>query len=289
MLLAVGTERVIVDPAGRRRAVESVIDSARRHIAFPAYRFDDARVLAALVRAHERGVRVEVLLSDKVKDGRRSRRRARAALVDAGFDVRTYRAPVKYHAKYLVADGRIALISSMNLTRRGLDDTCDFLVATADRTIVRALGELFERDRTGLRTRRPHPRLVVGPDRTREAYTTLLEQARHSIRILDHKLSDPAIAALLAGKVREGVRVEIVGRRRSGRRAHGKLTVVDGSTAVLGSVALTPAGLDVRRELGIVLRDARSVAALIRYFNSIRPAPHAAWPPASGVPVCEAV
>lgn len=289
MLLAVGAERVIIETPGRRRAVESIIDSARRHLAFPAYRFDDPGVLAAVVRARRRGVRVEVLLSSRAKNGRRDRKRARAALAEAGVDVRTFAAPVKYHAKFLVADGRIALVSSMNLTRRGLDETCDFLVATADPSIVRALGDLFERDREGRTAPRAHPRLVVGPDGTRAAYAALLTGARHSIQIIDHKLSDPAILDLLARKVRDGVRVDIVGRRRAGRRAHGKLVIVDGATAVLGSVALTPASLDARRELGIVLREPRSVAPLVRYFHSLRPTSQPAWNRTPGLLACEAV
>lgn len=289
MLLAVGAERVIIETPGRRRAVESVIDSARSHLAFPAYRFDDPGVLAALIRARQRGVRVEVLLSSRTKNGRRARKRARAALAEAGVDVRTFAAPVKYHAKFLVADGRIALVSSMNLTRRGLDETCDFLVATADPSIVRALGDLFRRDCEGRTAARVHARLVVGPDGTRAAYSALLTGARQSIQIIDHKLSDPEILDLLARKVRNGVRVEVVGRQRTGRCAHGKLVIVDGATAVLGSVALTPAGLDARRELGILLREPRSVVPLVRYFHSLRSASRQAWGRTPGLPACEAV
>ena len=66
-----------------------------------------------------------------------------------------------------------------------------------------------------------------------------------------------------------GVEVEIA-RRRTLRplRAHGKLLLIDDRAALVGSLALSPASLDRRRELAVVVRDPRLVAALAAFWRT---------------------
>jgi phosphatidylserine/phosphatidylglycerophosphate/cardiolipin synthase-like enzyme len=51
-------------------------------------------------------------------------------------------------------------------------------------------------------------------------------------------------------------------------RSHGKLLVIDDSIAVIGSLALSPASLDRRRELALVLRHSGLVATLDRFWEA---------------------
>ncbi len=51
-------------------------------------------------------------------------------------------------------------------------------------------------------------------------------------------------------------------------RAHGKLLLIDDRAALIGSLALSPASLDRRRELAVVVRDPRLVAALGAFWHS---------------------
>ncbi len=59
-------------------------------------------------------------------------------------------------------------------------------------------------------------RLIVGPERARFAVHRPARQARTSIRIIDAKLSDPDLAALLRRKRGAGVAVEIIKGKRLG-------------------------------------------------------------------------
>ena len=59
-----------------------------------------------------------------------------AWLSGRGIDVRRYAGGMKYHAKYLVADGRLALVTTANLTARCFDRTCDFTLVTRDPAVV---------------------------------------------------------------------------------------------------------------------------------------------------------
>ena len=55
---------------------------------------------------------------------------------------------------------------------------------------------------------------------------------------------------LLRQKARDGVRVDHVATRVVGRHdAHGKMTIVDGRVALVGSLALSASSLGLRREL----------------------------------------
>jgi phosphatidylserine/phosphatidylglycerophosphate/cardiolipin synthase-like enzyme len=86
--------------------------------------------------------------------------------------------------------------------------------------------------------------------------------------LIDAKLTDPFTRRLLEARRQAGVTVEIAhSRTLRPLRSHGKLLVIDDSMAVIGSLALSPASLDRRRELAIVVRHPGLVAMLERFWN----------------------
>jgi phosphatidylserine/phosphatidylglycerophosphate/cardiolipin synthase-like enzyme len=113
-------------------------------------------------------------------------------------------------------------------------------------------------------------RLIVGPENARDRLTALLLSARRSIAIIDPKLTDPAMRALLAERRRAGVRVTCHDGDRVGRlKAHGKLLVVDERAAVVGSLSLSAAHLSFRRELALMSTDRAVVGAAARFLNKL--------------------
>ena len=198
------------------------------------------------------------------------------ALEGTGASVHAYSDPVvKYHAKYLVADDGPAIVASCNFTRKCFDSTCDALVVTYDPDVVRGLRQLMEADREG----RPAPssitsRLVIGPERARLQLTALVTGARSSIKLIDAKLSDPDIISRLEALRKSGLKVEIYTSKRLGElKSHGKIMLVDGRTAVVGSLALAALSLDLRREVGIIVDEASAVADVEQVFQTIGAAP----------------
>jgi phosphatidylserine/phosphatidylglycerophosphate/cardiolipin synthase-like enzyme len=116
----------------------------------------------------------------------------------------------------------------------------------------------------------------VGPEHARRALTRLLDQARHSIRIVDPKVTDPAILDLLKTKRAEGVEVTVLGRQGLGQYVpHGKMLLVDGKIGVLGSLSLSALSLDFRREVAVVVHDRNCLEQMDRVFHRLadRPAP----------------
>ena len=132
------------------------------------------------------------------------------------------------------------------------------------------LQQLLAADRDGRPLPDLTPRLIVGPERARRQFRDLILGARESIRLVDPKLSDPDLMALLTARRDNGVRVEVVGARRIGElKSHGKIMLIDGRMAVVGSLALAALSLDFRREVAITVEDPGAVSEVERFFNAL--------------------
>ena len=267
-------DRVIIEPVERRAAVLRVIRSARRRLGLTIFRCNDAEVLDAVAAAVERGVEVDVLLTRRASGWKRRLSRLEQRLVRIGAQVTRHGArATKHHAKYIIADEGPLLVASFNLTRKCFHDTCDFGVVTNDPAAVTDAWRLFDADlarRVLPGSAGTHSRLVVGPEWASASVLSLLAGARTRIRIIDHKYDDPRVRRVLAAMVREGVAVEHLGQRvLGGRTAHGKVTIVDGRVALVGSLALSATSLGLRRELSLLVYDPAAVRRLNAYFTRL--------------------
>jgi phosphatidylserine/phosphatidylglycerophosphate/cardiolipin synthase-like enzyme len=269
-----GTDRLILAPAGRRDAVQQLMQSAERTLLLSMFRCDDFSILDELASAVKRGVQVRVLITQRARGWREKLKDLTALLRSLGADVRPYDNPLmKYHAKYIVADDGPALVTSLNFTHKCFEDTCDFLVFSEDPNVVSGLKTLFERDSSppaavpadGLTDR-----LIVGPEDSRQRLTQFLSNAESSIRIVDHRVTDPQILDLLADKQRQGVSVEVIGNGPiNGLLCHGRMILIDQKIAIIGSIHLSPPSLDLRRELAIVIEESSLVTELYDYFQGL--------------------
>jgi cardiolipin synthase A/B len=268
-----GCERLVIVPRLRRRTIVGAIRAARVRLVLSIFRCDDRAVLQALADAARRGVHTSVLMTARARAAGKDLDTVQAWLAASGIEVRRFAGGMKYHAKYLVADARLALVTTSSYTARCFDRTCDFTLVTRDPAVVSGLSELFDADWNGRPVRlteAQRARLIVGPEHEpRHRFGALLCEARRRVRILDAKLADPHIVGLLEDRQRMGVFVERA-RRRHMRplRRHGKLLIVDDAVAVIGSLALSTGALERRRELAVVTRDPRLVAELDAFWRT---------------------
>ena len=252
----------------------NVISNAKQRLVLSLFRCDDYGILDALAAALDRGVAVEAILTKRAKGGRKPLKKLWEALEEMGALVHWYADPVvKYHAKYLVADGRRALVATLNPTTKCFTRTLDFVYTTEEPAIVRSISTLFALDAAGERVLPRHrisDRVIVGPEGSRERMRGLITGARKKIRVLDHKLSDPDLVALLRERREAGVDVSVLSRQTVGAyKPHGKLMIVDHSKAVLGSMAMSALSLDFRREVSVVVDDRTLVKDLADYFDDL--------------------
>jgi len=265
-------DRVVIAIEKRREAVLEVIGSARRRLLISLFRCTDFPVLDAIADALHRKIEVKLLVTPRARGWEKRLKELGAYLESMGAQVKTYAdAVVKYHAKYLVADDGPAFVGSLNMTAKCFGATCDFILITHDAGVVAGLQELFEADWLAPHSSFPpgiSERLIIGPDRARAQLTALLEGARRSIQIIDHKLKDPAIVSLLKAKKADGVSVEVLAAGQlGGLLPHGKLILVDGQTASFGSMALEALSLDFRREVAVIVKDPRCVRKLKDFYR----------------------
>jgi phosphatidylserine/phosphatidylglycerophosphate/cardiolipin synthase-like enzyme len=264
--------RIVTSVDERRETIVSVIRQARREISLSLFRCNDDAIFEALADATRRGVTVNALITARAKGGEKKLRKLSDALQATGATIATYTDPVvKYHAKYVIADDGPAVVGSCNFTKKCFTKTCDALVVTHDPAVVDGLRQLMNADREGRRA--PDtvtPLLIIGPERARRQFTRLIESATSRIRLIDPKLSDPDLLALLNERRAAGLTVDVFGSKRIGElKSHGKIMLIDDRVAVVGSLALAALSLDFRREVAIVVDEAEAVAEVQRLFESI--------------------
>jgi phosphatidylserine/phosphatidylglycerophosphate/cardiolipin synthase-like enzyme len=269
---------LFVEPDAGNTPVISAIEHATRSIAILIFRVDGHALTRALEAAVRRGVSVHALIAHKHHGGSKDLRKLESRLLNAGAEVsRTARDLVRYHGKMMVIDGRVLHLYGFNCTRLDLKSR-SFGVTTTNRSLVREAVELFTADVT----RRPYRarrtgQLVVSPDNARQRLSSLLCGARKQLLIYDPRLSDPALEALLAARVNEGVDVRVIGtiagsaripvRPYAGTRLHVRAIIRDGREAFIGSQSLGRVELDERREVGLLTRAPAVVSAMHRVFE----------------------
>ena len=267
-------ERIFIEPADRREAMLKIIGGTRRRLVLSLFRCNDYGVLDALAAALERGVKVEAILTKRAKGGKKPLKKLWAALEEMGALVHWYADPVvKYHAKYLVADSKVALIATLNPTTKCFTRTWDFVYTTDERQLVRSVSTLFALDAANqsvLPKHRITNRLIIGPEGARARMHALIAGAQKSVSILDHKLSDPDLASLLRERRAAGIDVRVVGRQvGSALRPHGKLLLIDDAKAILGSMAMSALSLDFRREVSVIIENRAIVRDLSNFFADV--------------------
>ena len=111
-----------------------MIAGSRERLVLSLFRCNDFAILDALAAALERGVKVEAIVTKRAKGGKKRLKKLWETLESMGAVVHRYGDPVvKYHAKYVVADGRSALVATLNPTKKCFTRTLDVVLTTARR------------------------------------------------------------------------------------------------------------------------------------------------------------
>jgi phosphatidylserine/phosphatidylglycerophosphate/cardiolipin synthase-like enzyme len=95
--------------------IVKLIDGAQHSLDIAAYSFTHTEIAAAVIRAHERGVHVRLVMDLMNASGRNSRI---PDLIKAGIEVRIRHKDGDQHSKYLIIDQAIVVTGSYNFTAR---------------------------------------------------------------------------------------------------------------------------------------------------------------------------
>lgn len=134
-LTAAAEPRVFFSPKGGcTEAVVECLAGARSTVLVQAYSFTSAMIAKALLEAHQRGVRVEVILD---KSNRTEKYSGADFLVHAGVPTYVDDKHAIAHNKVMVIDSRVVLTGSFNFTRAAEENNAENLLVLEDAALAR--------------------------------------------------------------------------------------------------------------------------------------------------------
>lgn len=289
--------RLIIQPDEGATPVVELIDGAKASLRVKQFTLSDTHVLSALVRAHKRGIAVRVMLNPHRSSGDRANDESFQALKDAGVKVEwTNPTFAVTHEKSMVVDDHLALIATFNLATKYFTETRDYgIVTTAPREVEQVVAG-FEADWH----RKPfepdqESGLLWSSSNARQLMAWFIDAAKDELVIQHPKFVDATIVERIAAARHRGVKVDLLCggkhgisdwdvldtfaslrlldragvkvRRQKHLKLHAKLLIVDGKRALVGSMNIDRSAFDLRRELGVVTREAHVIKHLRKVFD----------------------
>jgi phosphatidylserine/phosphatidylglycerophosphate/cardiolipin synthase-like enzyme len=274
--------KLLIQPDAGVAPLLAAIKNAKKSIEIAIFRFDRKDVETALkAAAATKKVGVTAVIAFANRGGEQNLRKLELRFLDAGIIVaRSANDLIRYHAKYILIDRRVLYVLSFNFTKLDIDHSRGFGVVTTNANWVREAIRLFEADcsRTTYVPAKPTDTFVVSPTNSRRVLGAFLRGAKTQLLIYDPKISDPEMLRILHERAKAGVEIKIIGsvgkraglevQKLAGKRLHTRTIIRDRRQAFMGSQSLRTAELDFRRELGLIIRDAKVVSTLIETFES---------------------
>lgn len=272
--------KLLIQPGDGVGSLVKAIGRARKSVEIVIFRFDRIEIEHALEEAVKRGVFVHALIAYTNRGGEKNLRRLEMRFLAAGITVaRTSNDLVRYHGKMMIIDGKQLYLLAFNLTRLDVDHSRSFGVVTSNRQLVQEATKLFEKDTK----RQPYTpgsaRFLVSPLNARKQLSAFIQGAKKELLIYDLKIADRAMTRLLEERAEAGVEIRIIGkvtrktngltvRKLNGMRLHTRTIVRDRSQMFIGSQSLRELELDARREIGIIFRDRKIIASVMKVFEA---------------------
>ncbi len=288
----------IVQPDHGIEPIVAMLRSAVSEILVKQFTFEHSVLLDEVIARHADGVAVRVLLNEAKATGERINDATFARLQAVGVPVRW--TPTHFlvsHEKSVVIDRTRAMIATFNFMEKYFRRTRDFGVIISDPAQVACIQACFEGDWGGeVYTPDAVAGLSWSPGNARSVLCDLLDGAARSIDLAHPKFAEPVVFERIYAALKRGVRVRLLcggkhglhqpdlmysfalwrlfreagGRlhKQRGLRSHGKIVLVDGERVYLGTQNLDQPAFDLRRELGLIVREPAMVREMAAVFEA---------------------
>jgi cardiolipin synthase len=270
--------KLLIQPEDGIEPLLAGIRNAKKTIQILIFRIDRSEVEKALVEAAGRGVAVQALIAYTNRGGDKNLRRFEMRLLERGITVtRTSDDLVRYHGKMFIIDSKELYLLAFNYTHLDISLSRSFGVVVTKPELVKEACKLFECDVKRVPYTAGDDDFVVSPANAREQLTRFIKGAKKQLLMYEMKISDREFVKMLYEKVSEGVDVRIIGRtqvkgaslpmRTLPIRLHARAILRDGESAFLGSQSLRKLELEARREIGVIVHNAKVVKEMIAVFD----------------------
>lgn len=281
---------LFIEPEDGRLPVIEAIDKAAKSIDLEVYLLSDDEIIKRLIEAQKRGVSVRVILEESPYSGFSENKEVKEKLSHYGIDVKwNNRVYVYTHSKFIVIDGKIVIIMTLNLTKSSFTKNREFGLLVPDPAIAKEVEKIFEADWNRKPYRDSENAIIVSPENAREKMEQLLRSANSEILIYAEDMDDPSLKQILKNKSSEGVviyciiadpyvidenKYVIEELSSYGIRikyllnpfVHAKVAVIDRSVCYIGSINFTSNSLDNNREVGIFTSSNAVTSRVISQF-----------------------
>jgi phosphatidylserine/phosphatidylglycerophosphate/cardiolipin synthase-like enzyme len=261
------------------------INNASKSLRIKMFVFSDSTLLQAVIAAHQRGVKVRIMLNPARRSGEAENKDSRKQLAAAGVEVIDSNPAFDLtHEKSMIVDDEMAFVKSLNWQTKNLTETRDYAVVTAHSQEVKEISDCFEAD-WARQAFDPgeHSHLIWCVGNGRQRLGQFIDEAKHSLWLQNERYQDQVIIERLVRANRRGVKVHLMARpphklkkekliegvgglrilddvgvkvhKLKGLKLHAKLLFADGVRAIIGSINIAPGSFDSRRELAIEVRD----------------------------------
>jgi phosphatidylserine/phosphatidylglycerophosphate/cardiolipin synthase-like enzyme len=282
---------LIVLPDDSAQPILQAIASAATTLRVKMFVFTDPSLLNAVIDAHDRGVKVRVMLNPKRRNGVSENDESRRQLEEAGIEVRDSNPEYDLtHEKSMVIDDRIAFIKSLNWQSENLTLTRDYAIVTTHAHEVEEVIACFEADWSRQDFSPQNPHLIWCRGNGRQRITQFIDQAQCRLWLQNERYQDQTIIEHLVRAKERGVKVHVMARpahtlkkdkllegvgglrilqdvgikvrKMKALKLHAKMLLADEKRAIIGSINLAPGSFDDRRELAIEVDDPHIVERL---------------------------
>jgi phosphatidylserine/phosphatidylglycerophosphate/cardiolipin synthase-like enzyme len=289
----VAKHALIVLPDDTARPILDLIAGAKKSLRVKMFVFSDPALIEAVIDAHRRGVKTQVMLNPARRSGEAENQATRKALVRAGVPVKDSNPAFDVtHEKSAVIDGAAALVMSLNWEPKNLTATRDYAIVTASRRDVAEIAGCFDADWHRLKfDPGEDARMVWCNYNGRNRVARFIDRAKDTLFLQNERYQDEVIIERLVRAMHRGVQVHVLARpahtlklgklvegieglrilkdmgakvhKLKGLKLHAKLAMADGKRCIIGSINLAPGSFDSRRELAIEVK-AKSVMKRLR-------------------------
>jgi cardiolipin synthase A/B len=283
---------LIVLPDDSAQPILDAINGATKSLRVKMFIFSDPGLLKAVIEAHQRKIKVRVMLNPARRSGEAENEESRKMLTEAGVEVIDSNPEFDLtHEKSMVVDDRTAFVKSLNWETRNLTETRDYAVVTDHNHEVGEIIDCFEAD-WHRKSFAPgeHAHLIWCCGNGRDRIAEFIDQAKHTLFLQNERYQDAIIIERLVRAKERGVKVHVMARpphtlkkeklvegvgglrimddvgikihKLKHLKLHAKMLLSDGVRGIIGSINLAPGSFDSRRELAIEVRDADVIERL---------------------------
>lgn len=284
--LPLWADQLIIEPDMGTKPLLDAIHATQHSLDLVMYGFTEPSLLNAILAKKKQGKTVKIILEASPYKAEQENNKTITALNHYNVTWQGNIPPFRLiHQKTLIIDDDKAIIMTFNFTHSTFKNERNFGLVIDDPKRVQAINTIFNADWNHIPVNNTNADIIISPDNSRNSLSSLIQHAKHSIKIYAQGLNDYKMIGALANAARRSVDVQIItsNNLRDKQAAylqkagvnihytkkiiiHAKVMIIDNQMAVIGSINLTRSSLEDNRELSVITRDAEVIAQLNKIY-----------------------